>query len=308
MMDPVGFHVPATHCRVRDFTRDGVRRSVEDSLERMGLDRIDVLYPHDAGEFFDDALREGYPALAELRSEGSSADRRRHVRHGHAVDFGEGSDVDVALQPAATRCSITARPVPWFDPRATDPGSASSFPAVSCPTSNGSEFFVTPWGPPQTGAPSTGVKATSASLQGRRPRLAADLRGLLRAPDPGRVLSGGRRRGLGAVCSECHTPAVTDSLLAREWRASRRTGPRGMGCHLAALPLGTPITGEVIGRQSFGVFVRIDGAPDAVGLAGITSMPRDAPLRAVGATVKGEVTWHAGNLRNFCDNLSLVLN
>ncbi|ONI76424.1 aldo/keto reductase [Actinosynnema sp. ALI-1.44] len=68
--DPVGFHVPATHRRVRDFTRDGVRRSVEDSLERMGLDRIDVLYLHDAEPFFDDALRHGYPALAQLRSEG----------------------------------------------------------------------------------------------------------------------------------------------------------------------------------------------------------------------------------------------
>ncbi|SMD10292.1 aldo/keto reductase [Kibdelosporangium aridum] len=47
-----------------------MRRSVGDSLERMGLDRIDVLYLHDAEEFFDDALRDGYPALAELRSEG----------------------------------------------------------------------------------------------------------------------------------------------------------------------------------------------------------------------------------------------
>lgn len=72
-MDPAGFHVPATHRRVRDFTRDGVRRSVEDSLERMGLDRVDVLYLHDAEEYFDDALRDGYPALAELRSEGTVA-------------------------------------------------------------------------------------------------------------------------------------------------------------------------------------------------------------------------------------------
>ncbi len=70
-MDPAGFHVPAAHRRVRDFTRDGVRRSVEDSLERMGLDRIDVLYLHDAEEYFDDAVRDGYPALAELRSEGT---------------------------------------------------------------------------------------------------------------------------------------------------------------------------------------------------------------------------------------------
>lgn len=68
--DPAGFHVPATHRRVRDFTRDGIRRSVSDSLERMGLDRIDVLYLHDAEEYFQDALRDGYPALAELRSEG----------------------------------------------------------------------------------------------------------------------------------------------------------------------------------------------------------------------------------------------
>jgi D-threo-aldose 1-dehydrogenase len=73
--DPQGqmdeaFQVPATHRRVWDFSRDGVRRSVEDSLERMGLDRIDILYLHDAEEHFDEALRLGYPALAELRAEG----------------------------------------------------------------------------------------------------------------------------------------------------------------------------------------------------------------------------------------------
>jgi D-threo-aldose 1-dehydrogenase len=64
------FDVPADHRRVWDFSRDGVRRSLEDSLERLGLDRVDVLLLHDAEEHFDDALREGYPALAELRSEG----------------------------------------------------------------------------------------------------------------------------------------------------------------------------------------------------------------------------------------------
>ncbi len=65
-----GFEVPATHRRVWDFTRDGVRRSVEDSLTRIGVDRIDVLYLHDAEQHFDAALRDGYPALAELRAEG----------------------------------------------------------------------------------------------------------------------------------------------------------------------------------------------------------------------------------------------
>ncbi|MEW1825524.1 aldo/keto reductase [Streptomyces sp. NPDC088196] len=73
--DPQGrmdeaFAVPATHRRVWDFTRDGIRRSVEDSLDRLGLDRIDILYLHDAERHFEEALRHGYPALAELRAEG----------------------------------------------------------------------------------------------------------------------------------------------------------------------------------------------------------------------------------------------
>ncbi|MDX3310436.1 aldo/keto reductase [Streptomyces sp. ME08-AFT2] len=64
------FRVPATHRRVWDFSRDGVLRSVEDSLARMGVDRVDVLLLHDAEEHFGTALREGFPALAELRSQG----------------------------------------------------------------------------------------------------------------------------------------------------------------------------------------------------------------------------------------------
>jgi D-threo-aldose 1-dehydrogenase len=65
------FQVPATHRRVWDFSRDGVRRSVEDSLTRMGADRFDMLFLHDAEEHFEQALRDGFPALAELRAEGT---------------------------------------------------------------------------------------------------------------------------------------------------------------------------------------------------------------------------------------------
>ncbi|MBC9717485.1 aldo/keto reductase [Streptomyces sp. TRM66268-LWL] len=64
------FHVPATHRRVWDFSRDGILRSVEDSLKRLRTDRIDVLFLHDAEQHFEDALRNGYPALAELRAQG----------------------------------------------------------------------------------------------------------------------------------------------------------------------------------------------------------------------------------------------
>jgi D-threo-aldose 1-dehydrogenase len=73
--DPAGrtdqhFTVPATHRRVWDFSRDGIRRSLEDSLARMGMDRIDVLLLHDAEDHFQAALHQGYPALAELRAQG----------------------------------------------------------------------------------------------------------------------------------------------------------------------------------------------------------------------------------------------
>ncbi|WP_063885605.1 hypothetical protein [Streptomyces prasinus] len=56
-----------------------------------------------------------------------------------------------------------------------------------------------------------------------------------------------------------------------------------------ALPTGTRVTGEVIGRQPFGVFLRIDGVKDAIGLAEITARPHDAELLQIGTHVSGEV-------------------
>ncbi|MGY0071359.1 aldo/keto reductase [Streptomyces sp. QTS137] len=65
-----GFAVPATHRRVWDFSADGVRRGLEASLERLGLDRVDVVHLHDPDDHAEQAFREGYPALERLRSEG----------------------------------------------------------------------------------------------------------------------------------------------------------------------------------------------------------------------------------------------
>jgi D-threo-aldose 1-dehydrogenase len=63
-----------------DYTYDGAMRSFEDSLQRLGLDRIDIVYIHDIGvdthaaevqpEVFKTAMEGAYKALNKLRSEG----------------------------------------------------------------------------------------------------------------------------------------------------------------------------------------------------------------------------------------------
>ncbi|MFI9542558.1 aldo/keto reductase [Streptomyces sp. NPDC052016] len=65
-----GFAVPATRRRVWDFSADGVLRSLEASLERLGLDRVDIVLLHDPDDHAEQALREAYPALERLRAEG----------------------------------------------------------------------------------------------------------------------------------------------------------------------------------------------------------------------------------------------
>lgn len=74
------FEVPARR-EVYDYSYDGVLRSLEFSLERLGLDRVDILYAHDLDVFnhksqagLDARLAEfmagGYRALIELRDQG----------------------------------------------------------------------------------------------------------------------------------------------------------------------------------------------------------------------------------------------
>ena len=65
-----GFAVPATHRRVWDFSADGVRRALDDSLGRLGLDRVDIVYLHDPDDHEDEAFQQAYPALERLRAEG----------------------------------------------------------------------------------------------------------------------------------------------------------------------------------------------------------------------------------------------
>ncbi|MEU4552500.1 aldo/keto reductase [Micromonospora violae] len=70
LRDSDGFDVPATHRRVWDFSRDGVYRSIEASLERTGLDRVDIVYLHDPDDHWEQAAHEAVPALIDLRDQG----------------------------------------------------------------------------------------------------------------------------------------------------------------------------------------------------------------------------------------------
>lgn len=69
--DDEGFAVPAALRRVRDYSRDGIRRSLDASLMRLGTDRIDILYLHDPEGHERDALDNAIPAMAALRDEGT---------------------------------------------------------------------------------------------------------------------------------------------------------------------------------------------------------------------------------------------
>lgn len=93
-----GFFVPATHRRVWDLTRDGIRRSIEDSLERLGLDRIDIALLHDVEERMDEAVEVAAPALAELREEGvlRAVGAGMNFSH-HLARLAVECDIDVVL-------------------------------------------------------------------------------------------------------------------------------------------------------------------------------------------------------------------
>ncbi|MFE6821327.1 aldo/keto reductase [Streptomyces sp. NPDC057690] len=93
-----GFAVPATHRRVWDFSADGVRRTLEASLQRLGLDRVDVVYLHDPDDHAEQAFREGYPALEKLRAEGVVGAIGAGMNQAEMLTrFVRDTDVDVVL-------------------------------------------------------------------------------------------------------------------------------------------------------------------------------------------------------------------
>ncbi|MCK6065431.1 MULTISPECIES: aldo/keto reductase [Microbacterium] len=66
------FFVPNDLRREWDFSEAGIRASLAESHERLGLDRIDLVYLHDPERHdLDLAVASAFPALERLRSEGA---------------------------------------------------------------------------------------------------------------------------------------------------------------------------------------------------------------------------------------------
>lgn len=69
-----GFDVAGGRRRIADYSRDGVRRSLLESLDRLGLDRVDAIWVHDPEHLGDEHtaahLATAIPACQELKDEG----------------------------------------------------------------------------------------------------------------------------------------------------------------------------------------------------------------------------------------------
>ena len=96
--DDEGFDVAAAHHRVRDYTADGVRRSIEASLQRLGLDRIDIVLIHDPDDHLDEAIERAAPALSALRAEGTIRSYGAGMNHPALLTrFVRETDADVVM-------------------------------------------------------------------------------------------------------------------------------------------------------------------------------------------------------------------
>lgn len=93
-----GFDVPRDHERVLDYSRDGVLRSVEESLDRLGLDRIDIVLVHDPDDHYREAVEGAFPALEDLRAQGVIRSYGAGMNQSSMLaEFARVTDLDVVM-------------------------------------------------------------------------------------------------------------------------------------------------------------------------------------------------------------------
>ena len=83
-----------------DYSRDGVLRSLEESRQRLGFDKIDIVYIHDpdVNDSFKQALDEAFPTLAELKSQGVIGAIGAGMNQAEMLrDFAKNADFDCFL-------------------------------------------------------------------------------------------------------------------------------------------------------------------------------------------------------------------
>jgi D-threo-aldose 1-dehydrogenase len=91
--------VGAPHLTPRfDFHRDAVKRSISESLSRLGVERLDIVYVHDPDDHFEVAIDEALPTLIELRNQGVIQAVGVGMNHAASlVRFLNESDLDCVL-------------------------------------------------------------------------------------------------------------------------------------------------------------------------------------------------------------------
>ena len=83
---------------VFDYSPDGIRRAFDESLERMGLDHLDIVLMHDAEEYVKEAIENAFPVLAEYRSQGLIKAVGIGINQTEqALQIMEGTDLDIVL-------------------------------------------------------------------------------------------------------------------------------------------------------------------------------------------------------------------
>lgn len=108
--DTIFADIPAMR-PVPDFSADGVRRSLDASLARLGLDRVDVVHVHDPDDHLDEAESAALPALLRLRDEGVIGAVGVGTNHASvAARFVGRVDLDCVL--LAGRCTLLDRSGP----------------------------------------------------------------------------------------------------------------------------------------------------------------------------------------------------
>jgi D-threo-aldose 1-dehydrogenase len=83
---------------VFDYSYDGVMRSLEESLGRLGLERVDIAYIHDPDDHWEAAISGAYPALERLRQDGVVGAIGAGMNQSAMLTrFAQGGDFDVFL-------------------------------------------------------------------------------------------------------------------------------------------------------------------------------------------------------------------